>query len=315
MNTVSFAALLKLANESTALGCPSEQDSNLQFDHGIVDITTPGFDDADSILESLSDNADAWEAVEEEEEEASELLAPPQAIDIPGAQKEAEQQSAQKLERRVSFNLRENTIMQFPSNATIGKIAQACSKRRASLIESCSNDGKSYEELAQIADRKAQAMLPRGASSELFRVDDGFAMTALYVKRGHIRLLDHGAHNGSVAEDSAARSLPVKGVLKPFTLLPSSSDPVVAEACSARSKRHGSASAGDVPPPASDTASATTNISIGAAAATTATGNASRKQGKSGKKRKSRSKSGAGSGAGADMPSALPLPVSVASHV
>ncbi|KAJ2689633.1 hypothetical protein IWW39_001339 [Coemansia spiralis] len=313
MNTVSFAALLKLASESSDRGCPSEQGLNLQFDHDSVDITTPGFDDADSISDNLSDSADVWEAVEDEE--ASELPAPPQAIDIPGTQKEAEQQSAQKLERRVSFNLRDNTVMQFPSNATIGKIAQACSKRRASLIESCSNGGKSYEELAQIADRKAQAMLPRGASSELFRVDDGFAMTALYVKRGHIRLLDHGAHNGSVAEDSAARSQPVKGVLKPFTLLPSSSDRVVAEACSTRSKRHGSASVGDMPLPASDAASVTTNISIGAAAAATATGNASRKQGKSGKKRKSRSKSGAGSGAGVDLPSALPLPVSVVSHV
>ncbi|KAJ2056039.1 hypothetical protein GGH13_007662 [Coemansia sp. S155-1] len=315
MNTVSFATLLKLANENTALGFSTEHDLNLQLDHDIVDITTTGFSDVDSISGHSSDNVDVWEA-DEEDEGAAVMPIPSQAIDIPGAKKEEEQQSAQKLERRVSFNLRENTTLQFPSNATIGKIAQACSKRRASLIESCSNGGKSYEELALIADRKAQALLPRGASSELFRVDDGFAMTALYVKRGHIRLLDHGCHGGSVIEDST-RSQPVKGVLKPFTLSPTDNGPLVAAACSARSKRHGSPSDVDVPLPASDSATATTNITLGvaASAAATATGNASRKQGKSGKKRKSRSKTGAGSGTGVDLPSALPLPVSVVSQV
>ncbi|KAJ2877026.1 hypothetical protein GGH93_000290 [Coemansia aciculifera] len=305
-----------LANENAVLGCSAEQDLNLQADRDIVDITTTGFSDVDSISDHLSDNVDVWEADEEEDEDAAVVPVPSQAIDIPGVKKEEEQQSAQKLERRVSFNLRENMTMQFPSNATIGKIAQACSKRRASLIESCSTGGKSYEELAQIADRKAQAMLPRGASSELFRVDDGFAMTALYVKRGHIRLLDHSCHSGSVVEDSVARSQPVKGVLKPFTLLPANNGLLVAAACSTRSKRHGNASDGDVPLPASDAATITTNITLGvAAAAATATGNASRKQGKSGKKRKSRSKSGAGSGAGVDLPSALPLPASVVSQV
>ncbi|KAJ2864932.1 hypothetical protein GGH94_002579 [Coemansia aciculifera] len=305
-----------LSNENAVLGCSAEQDLNLQADRDIVDITTTGFSDVDSISDHLSDNVDVWEADEEEDEDAAVVPVPSQAIDIPGVKKEEEQQSAQKLERRVSFNLRENMTMQFPSNATIGKIAQACSKRRASLIESCSTGGKSYEELAQIADRKAQAMLPRGASSELFRVDDGFAMTALYVKRGHIRLLDHGCHSGSVVEDSVARSQPVKGVLKPFTLLPANNGLLVAAACSTRSKRHGNASDGDVPLPASDAATITTNITLGvAAAAATATGNASRKQGKSGKKRKSRSKSGAGSGAGVDLPSALPLPASVVSQV
>ncbi|KAJ2804922.1 hypothetical protein H4S07_004132 [Coemansia furcata] len=313
MNTVSFATLLKLANENAALGCSAEQDLNLQLDRGIVDITT-GFDGVNSISGNVSDSADAWE-VEEEEDYAAVVPVPSQAIDIPGAKKEDEQQSAQKLERRVSFNLRENTIMQFPSNATIGKIAQACSKRRASLIESCSNGGKSYEELAQIADRKAQAMLPRGASSELFRVDDGFAMTALYVKRGHIRLLDHGCHSGIAVEDSVARSHPVKGVLKPFTLSPADNGPLVAEACSTRSKRHGVANDGDVPLPVTDTATVTANSTFGAAASATATGDTSRKQGKGGKKRKSRSKSGAGSGAGVDLPSALPLPAPVTSQV
>ncbi|KAJ2485221.1 hypothetical protein IWW47_005585, partial [Coemansia sp. RSA 2052] len=243
VNTVSLATFIKLADESNVLGFSSdEQLLNSQFDQCIdtTDITTATtFDVVDSIS---VDNVDAWEEEtteeeeeekEEEEEDAVAVPAPSQAIDIPGAK---EQQSAPRLERRVSFNLRENTVMQFPSNATIGKIAQACSKRRASLIESSANGGKSYEELAQMADRKAQALLPRGASSELFRVDDGFAMTALYVKRGHIRLLDHG--NGGV-EDAGGRSAPVKGVLKPFTPSPINSTFLATAACSVRSKRHG----------------------------------------------------------------------------
>ncbi|KAJ2891316.1 hypothetical protein GGI21_005891, partial [Coemansia aciculifera] len=198
VNTVSLATFIKLADDGKALSCTTadlQQDLNLESD--------TAFDDAECISGDDDDNDNALVAVP----------APAQAIDIPGAldeKKKRDQSGPLRLERRVSFNLRENTTIQFPSNATIGKIAQACSKRRASLVESSSGGGKSYEELAQMADRKAQALLPRGASSELFRVDDGFAMTALYVKRGHIRLLDHGA-----AEDVRAR--PVKGVLKPFT--------------------------------------------------------------------------------------------------
>ncbi|KAJ2470792.1 hypothetical protein GGI02_002698 [Coemansia sp. RSA 2322] len=112
-----------------------------------------------------------------------------------------------KRERRVSFNLKENTVVQFPSNATLGKIALACSKRRSSLVEWTSTlPDKSQAELAVIADRKAQALLPSGASTELFHVGDGFALTALYVKRGHIRLLEHNHMYNS--------TLPVKGVLK-----------------------------------------------------------------------------------------------------
>ncbi|KAJ2445997.1 hypothetical protein GGF42_005816, partial [Coemansia sp. RSA 2424] len=131
VNTVSLATFIKLADESNVLGCSAdEQLLNLQFDQCIdtTDITTTTtFDVVDSIS---VDNVDAWEEemTEEEEEEEEEegavaAPAPSQAIDIPGAK---EQQSAPRLERRVSFNLRENTVMQFPSNATIGKIAQAC---------------------------------------------------------------------------------------------------------------------------------------------------------------------------------------------
>ncbi|KAJ2744727.1 hypothetical protein GGI20_002742 [Coemansia sp. BCRC 34301] len=305
VNTVSLATFIKLADDTNVLGCSTDsQHLNLQLDTTTTtadDIDTTCFEDVDSILGQLSDTADAWEA-ETEDDDTVEAPAPLQAIDIPGAK--GEKQAATKLERRVSFNLRENTTMQFPSNATISKIAQACSKRRASLIESCSNGGKSYEELAQMADRKAQALLPRGASSELFRADkDGFALTALYVKRGHIRLFDH---HGS-------RSMPVKGVLKPFTPSPINSSFLAAAACSVRSKRHGKASDGVASHcPASDTTN-TGGAADDATIPVAATSGVGRKQGKSSKKKKSRSKSR--SGAEVDLPSVLPLPISVISQM
>lgn len=127
----------------------------------------------------------------------------------------------QQHRRRVSFNLRENTIMQLPSNSAINKIAHARNRRRSSLAEastsaSLQQQGRSPEELAQIAGRKAQAFLPQGASSDLVnREDDEFSLTALYVKRGHIRMFE-----ASADENGASQSLPVKGVLKPFTPSP-----------------------------------------------------------------------------------------------
>ncbi|KAJ1802058.1 hypothetical protein LPJ75_006303, partial [Coemansia sp. RSA 2598] len=126
-----------------------------------------------------------------------------------------------KPTRRVSFNLRENSVLQLPSNAAIGKIASARAKRRLSL---------SAEVDKHLADMRAKALLPHGASPDL--LDPGFAMTSLYVKRGHIHSLEQqhalGLSPGSDAVineiglrmGSSAPGVPVKGVLKPFAPSP-----------------------------------------------------------------------------------------------
>ncbi|KAI7827230.1 hypothetical protein BX661DRAFT_182893 [Kickxella alabastrina] len=130
-----------------------------------------------------------------------------------------------KLARRVSFNLSENSVLQLPSNAAIGKIANARARRRLSL--SGELDGglsdKSTDEVEQLADRRAKALLPHGASPDL--LDPGFAMTSLYVKHGHIHALDHGHGSSSsgseeTAENGLAAALYVKGVLKPYAPSP-----------------------------------------------------------------------------------------------
>ncbi|KAI8323737.1 hypothetical protein GQ54DRAFT_95599 [Martensiomyces pterosporus] len=114
--------------------------------------------------------------------------------------------------RRVSFNLRDTTVLQLPSNTVISKIANARNRRSSSLTL----DVNKLE--ADAADRQAQALLPHGASPEL--LDPGFSMTSLYVKRGHIHSLDHHySVGGSGSMDDSgqnAAGLPVKGVLKPF---------------------------------------------------------------------------------------------------
>ncbi|KAJ2857939.1 hypothetical protein FB639_005961, partial [Coemansia asiatica] len=130
--------------------------------------------------------------------------------------------SRPKPTRHVSFNLRENSVLQLPSNSAIGKIASARAKRRLSL---------SAELDRHLADTRAKALLPHGASPDL--LDPGFAMTSLYVKRGHIHSLEKQhtlalspASSDTAIDDiglkigSSATCMPVKGVLKPFTPSP-----------------------------------------------------------------------------------------------
>ncbi|KAJ1887380.1 hypothetical protein LPJ81_006525, partial [Coemansia sp. IMI 209127] len=146
-----------------------------------------------------------------------------------------------KVSRRVSFNLGENSVRQLPSNSAISKITQARSHKLSSGISppAPSNNGGSYslsddcltccedfEEQARVAERRAKSMLPQGASHEL--LDPRFAMTALYVKNGHIRAIepsllssDYGAdeHSDDHVEQPLS-SAPTRGVLKPFAPSP-----------------------------------------------------------------------------------------------
>ncbi|KAJ1845611.1 hypothetical protein LPJ73_004793, partial [Coemansia sp. RSA 2703] len=157
-------------------------------------------------------------------------------IDIPGAKN--------RITRRVSFNLNENSVLQLPSNAAIGKIASARARRRQSLNGELDPEfsDKSMDEIEKQADRRGRALLPHGASPEL--LNPGFAMTSLYVKRGHIHSLDSdrnsdyphpyvhhhvrsssnsgGANSASDTGDDGSLNVNsmVKGVLKPFTPSP-----------------------------------------------------------------------------------------------
>ncbi|KAJ1989777.1 hypothetical protein GGI25_004706 [Coemansia spiralis] len=135
-----------------------------------------------------------------------------------------------KLARRVSFNLSDNSVLQLPSNTVINKITHARSRRLSSLSLDTETSVPapvcaSPKELAKMADRQAQAMLPQGASPEL--LDPRFAMTALYVKDGHIHALDHASDSytaEAVCEcpefSGSLPPVPAKGVLKPFTPSP-----------------------------------------------------------------------------------------------
>ncbi|KAJ2394476.1 hypothetical protein GGI23_004672, partial [Coemansia sp. RSA 2559] len=147
-----------------------------------------------------------------------------------------------KVSRRVSFNLGENSVRLLPSNSAISKITQARSHKLLSGISPPappSNNGGSYslsddcltccedfEEQARVAERRAKSMLPQGASHEL--LDPRFAMTALYVKNGHIRateplLLSSDCGTDEHADDRAEQpfsSAPTRGVLKPFAPSP-----------------------------------------------------------------------------------------------
>ncbi|KAJ2686782.1 hypothetical protein GGH99_003403 [Coemansia sp. RSA 1285] len=161
------------------------------------------------------------------------------------------------LARRVSFNLGENSIHHFPSNNAISKITQARSQKLSGISPPSSSSGRGssmmgedalsgcedFEELARVAERKAKSMLPQGASHDL--LDPRFAMTALYVKNGHIRALERkpssslplpllaSSTNGNNSGDDHysgdwAGSLPAallsaappRGVLKPFAPSP-----------------------------------------------------------------------------------------------
>ncbi|KAJ2082393.1 hypothetical protein H4R24_001629 [Coemansia sp. RSA 988] len=133
-----------------------------------------------------------------------------------------------KLTRRVSFNLNENSVLRLPSNTAISKISQARNKRNHNLASSM-EEGSSLDlvDVTRRADRQAQALLPHGASPEL--LDINCAMTALYVKRGHICIMDSSKtgdnaesdENYDTAPEAGAAYLrpspmPAKGVLKPY---------------------------------------------------------------------------------------------------
>ncbi|KAJ2663829.1 hypothetical protein IWW48_001095 [Coemansia sp. RSA 1200] len=166
-----------------------------------------------------------------------------------------------KLARRVSFNLSENSVHHFPSNNAISKITQARSQKLSGISPPSSSNGSSngrasnmvgedalsgcedFEELARVAERKAKSMLPQGASHDL--LDPRFAMTALYVKNGHIRALERkpssslplpllaSSANGNNSGDDHSSgdwagplpaallsAAPPRGVLKPFAPSP-----------------------------------------------------------------------------------------------
>ncbi|KAJ2761001.1 hypothetical protein IWQ56_005352, partial [Coemansia nantahalensis] len=125
------------------------------------------------------------------------------------------------LKRRVSFNLDGNSVLHLPSNTAITKISQARLRRNSSSAGSAEGAGdQGLAELAKQADRRAQALLPHGASLEL--LDSHCPMTALCVKRGHIcamnsdRLEPGSGEIGQLAQLLA----PPKGVLKPFAPSP-----------------------------------------------------------------------------------------------
>ncbi|KAJ2795763.1 hypothetical protein H4R20_005765, partial [Coemansia guatemalensis] len=133
-----------------------------------------------------------------------------------------------KLTRRVSFNLNENSVLRLPSNTAISKISQARNKRNHSVASSM-EEGSNMDliDATRKADRQAQALLPHGASPEL--LDLNCAMTALYVKRGHICIMDSSKssdnaesdENYEAAPETAAAyprppPMPAKGVLKPY---------------------------------------------------------------------------------------------------
>ncbi|KAJ1726604.1 hypothetical protein LPJ61_005075, partial [Coemansia biformis] len=136
--------------------------------------------------------------------------------------------------RRVSFNLGCNSVLQLPSNTAITKISQARSRRRSSIAGSAdSADGLGLAELAKQADRRAQALLPHGASLAL--LDSRYAMTALCVKRGLICAMNDTILGANASSDSSEGEhgdgalsqlllqlppAPAKGVLKPFAPSP-----------------------------------------------------------------------------------------------
>ncbi|KAJ2356326.1 hypothetical protein IWW50_003605 [Coemansia erecta] len=132
--------------------------------------------------------------------------------------------SSKKLSRRVSFNLVGNRVLELPSNTVMSKISHARSRRHSGFASSLEGaDGQSLDDLAKQADRQACALLPHGASPEL--LDPRCAMTALCVQRGHIRPMNARSlsySDGCSEEDNdvMALSMPVKGVLKPFTPSP-----------------------------------------------------------------------------------------------
>ncbi|KAJ2711995.1 hypothetical protein H4R19_002983 [Coemansia spiralis] len=124
--------------------------------------------------------------------------------------------SAVALRRRVSFNLDGNSVLHLPSNTAIAKISQARSRRSSGSVGSSEGVGDlGLAELAKKADRKAQALLPHGATLEL--LDSHCPMTALCVRHGHICAMNAG---GSEHGLLALQLAPPKGVLKPFAPSP-----------------------------------------------------------------------------------------------
>ncbi|PIA14219.1 hypothetical protein COEREDRAFT_82892 [Coemansia reversa NRRL 1564] len=133
-----------------------------------------------------------------------------------------------KLTRRVSFNLNENSVLRLPSNTAISKISQARNKRHNNVASSIEEgNGLDLIDVNRRADRQAQALLPHGASPEL--LDSNCAMTALYVKRGHICIMDNSRTGDNTESDENYETaseattafprpppMPTKGVLKPY---------------------------------------------------------------------------------------------------
>ncbi|KAJ2784269.1 hypothetical protein GGI15_002318 [Coemansia interrupta] len=204
VNTVSLAAL---TSASTNVSCSAE-----------------------TLVGSLiSQQSPSWSPSPADQKNADVSDISQAGIDIP--------RSKIRMTRRVSFNLSENSVLQLPSNSAIGKIASARARRRQSLNGELDPEfgDKSMDEIEKQADRRGRALLPHGATPEL--LDPGFAMTSLYVKRGHIHSLDsdrnsdyphphthhHHGHSdsSSTSDDGGLHVNPVvKGVLKPFTPSP-----------------------------------------------------------------------------------------------
>ncbi|KAJ2723691.1 hypothetical protein GGI07_002486 [Coemansia sp. Benny D115] len=229
VNTVSLAAL-----SSSNSACSSS--TATCFDDSLNENVNDFFSCPIDFQQRESQDESAWSHLAEEEDEhlETQVHVQPEApeahaafsqdsgIDIPGQKRDGS-----RLTRRVSFNLRDNSVLQLPSNAAIGKIASARARHRLSLSGELDGGlgGRTPDENEQLADRRARALLPHGASPDL--LDPSFAMTSLYVKRGHIHALEHhylspGDNSGlslsiNEAEGMAAT---VKGVLKPFTPSP-----------------------------------------------------------------------------------------------